>query len=631
MHQAARDQPRAGARAADLALLQLVAASRLDWAQARALHLGTTPESCLIAHGMLEEEKFLVALCTHAGLSYEPLLAPLRPLIGAEAVVQALESGVLPIEGPHGPIYVIAPREGAARHLAELARQKPGLTQRFALTSRQRLVDFLCHRFGTDLARQASAALQRSQPLMSSGAPAAEGLVRALLAVLAVLLLLAALSPQLTRLLVEISLSSIFLAWIGLRLTAAAVELAGPRNFQPPPEQGRPIYTLLVPLYREADCLPGLVAALRRLNHPAECLDIKLILEADDIDTLEKARSMRLGPPFEIITVAKEGPRTKPKALEVALPLARGQFLTIYDAEDRPDPDQLCRALDAFAHGGPRLGCVQARLTIDNARDNWLTRMFAAEYAGQFDVFLPLLCALRLPIPLGGTSNHFRIEALRAVGGWDPHNVTEDADLGMRLARAGWQVDTIASSTQEEAPNRLGPWLRQRTRWMKGFMQTWLVHMRRPGKLLHELGPAGFVGFHLLLLGPVLSSLAHPVFLGLVVFDLARGGLLQANTLLDALVGGLAVTTILAGYGASVALGMIGLMRRRLGKESWALAGMPLHWLLLSWAAWRALWQLLRDPFRWEKTEHGLARTSLSGAAPTASGAGPSPPRRPGA
>ena len=95
---------------------------------------------------------------------------------------------------------------------------------------------------------------------------------------------------------------------------------------------------------------------------------------------------------------------------------------------------------------------MQARLAIDNASDGWLSRHFAAEYAGQFDVFLPALAKLRLPLPLGGTSNHFRADVLRKVGGWDPFNVTEDADLGMRLARFGYRTGVIGSTTWEEAP-----------------------------------------------------------------------------------------------------------------------------------------------------------------------------------
>jgi cellulose synthase/poly-beta-1,6-N-acetylglucosamine synthase-like glycosyltransferase len=232
--------------------------------------------------------------------------------------------------------------------------------------------------------------------------------------------------------------------------------------------------------------------------------------------------------------------------------------------------------------------------------------MFTAEYAGLFDVFLPSLAAWRLPLPLGGSSNHFRADILRWVGAWDPHNVTEDADLGMRLARFGYRTTVIASTTYEEAPARLRPWLRQRTRWFKGWMQTWLVHMRAPRKLMRDLGPRGFVVFQLLAGGSVLSALVHPLFLAKLSWDVASAHTSAA----EALVGSPYAGLLLSGYLASTMLALFGLARRRLLKCAWALLLMPIYWLLLSIAAWRALDQLVRDPYRWEKTEHGLARNS---------------------
>ena len=311
---------------------------------------------------------------------------------------------------------------------------------------------------------------------------------------------------------------------------------------------------------------------------------------------------------FELIIAPPAGPRTKPKALNAALPFARGAFVAVYDAEDRPEPDQLRRALEAFSGGDDRMACAQARLTIDNTADSWLARLFTAEYAGLFDVFLPSLAARRWPLPLGGSSNHFRTDVLRRIGAWDPYNVTEDADLGMRLARYGYRTTVIASTTYEEAPARLRPWLKQRTRWFKGWLQTWLVHMRAPAKLMRELGPTGFVVFQLLAGGSVLAALVHPFFLFAFLREIATAGrgASDAVTLHASLYG----ATLLIGYLTSIALAVVGLARRRLLDCAWALLLMPLYWLLLSLAAWRALDQLVRDPYRWEKTEHGLARNS---------------------
>jgi cellulose synthase/poly-beta-1,6-N-acetylglucosamine synthase-like glycosyltransferase len=231
--------------------------------------------------------------------------------------------------------------------------------------------------------------------------------------------------------------------------------------------------------------------------------------------------------------------------------------------------------------------------------------MFTAEYAAQFDVLLPCLAAFRLPLPLGGSSNHFRTAALRAVGGWDPHNVTEDADLGIRLARFGYRSSMIASSTHEEAPADVRRWLYQRTRWFKGWMQTWLVHMRAPRLLLSDLGAAGFATFQLIVGGSVLAALVYPLFLASTVWQLATG-----QSLMPASLAPLHVAVFLGGLLASTVGIVTGLSRRRLLGSAWIALLAPLHWLLLSVAAWRALRQFLREPFRWEKTEHGLAKSS---------------------
>jgi cellulose synthase/poly-beta-1,6-N-acetylglucosamine synthase-like glycosyltransferase len=336
---------------------------------------------------------------------------------------------------------------------------------------------------------------------------------------------------------------------------------------------------------------------------------VKFVLEADDEETRRALAGLELGPPFEIVTAPAIGPRTKPKALNVALPLARGPYTAVYDAEDAPEPDQLRRAIAAFRSGGHRLACVQASLTIDNTADNWLTRMFTAGYAGQFDVLLPALATMRLPLPLGGSSNHFRTAALRKVGGWDPYNVTEDADLGIRLHRLGYRSMALPSATYEEAPARFSQWLKQRTRWYKGWMQTWLVHMRRPRRLLRDLNPAGAFTFQLLLAGNVLSALVHPIFMaGLCYVLLAEPPLRAVGGMGDA--APVYAATLLCGYASTVVLDAIGLRRRGLLRHAWVLVLTPLYWFLLSLAAWRALIQLWRDPQRWEKTEHGLAKTS---------------------
>jgi len=309
-------------------------------------------------------------------------------------------------------------------------------------------------------------------------------------------------------------------------------------------------------------------------------------------------------PHVQLLVAPAIAPQTKPKALNYALCFARGSFTAIFDAEDRPMPGQLRAALDAFRRHDASVACAQASLCIDNTSEGLLAAMFTAEYAGQFDLFLPGLAKLRLPLPLGGSSNHFRTDVLRRVGGWDAYNVTEDADLGFRLARFGYRSVTFASTTFEEAPVHFGVWLRQRSRWMKGWMQTWSVHMRNPRRLWREAGPQGFLTINLLVGGTVLTALAYPTLAG----GLLKALLFPRFAYLTDTMATLHLAVIVTGLLSTVGIGLLGLAARGQLRHGWVLLLAPLYWGLLSIAAWRALWQLLWDPYHWEKTDHGLSR-----------------------
>jgi cellulose synthase/poly-beta-1,6-N-acetylglucosamine synthase-like glycosyltransferase len=410
---------------------------------------------------------------------------------------------------------------------------------------------------------------------------------------------------------IEVAFALIFLGWSGLRVLAILLSSEERPALPPRDDDTLPVYSIIVAIYNEAESVQALAEALMRLDYPKERLDIKIVVEREDMQTRLALDLMNLTAPFEVVIAPLLGPRTKPKALNAALPFVRGRYVAVYDAEDRPDPLQLRLALAAFEQDDPSLACVQARLTIDNTADSWLTRLFTAEYAGLFDVFLPGLAAFRMPLPLGGTSNHFHTATLRQLGGWDPYNVTEDADLGIRLSRAGLRTSVIQSTTYEEAPGRLVAWTRQRTRWFKGYLQTWAVHMRHPVALWRELGPGGFIVFQLVIGGAVLAALVHGVFLGVLTGQLASGLFWSAKSgMFDVMFAGLYVTTLSTGYALSALLGFIGLSRRRLLGSAWYLVLLPFYWLLLSIAAWRAVFQLIGQPYRWEKTAHGLARTS---------------------
>lgn len=327
---------------------------------------------------------------------------------------------------------------------------------------------------------------------------------------------------------------------------------------------------------------------------------MKLIVEADDGATLSALLAAHLPAGFETVLVPVAHPRTKPKALNYALARARGDFVAVYDAEDAPHPAQLRAALDAFAAGDDRLGAVQAPLLIDNTESSWLASQFAAEYSIQFRGMLPLLAHLRAPFPLGGASNHFRRAALEEAGGWDPFNVTEDADLGYRLARFGWRLGVIAPPTWEEAPARFMPWLRQRARWIKGHLQTWLVLMRNPVRTVRELGLGGFLWMQLVLGGGLVAACAHAPLLGILL----------ASALLPDMVHVPPIDWMLVIFGyATASLGALfaaALERNR--RLALSALTMPLYWPLSSIAALWAMVEIVVRPHYWAKTDHGATR-----------------------
>lgn len=418
-----------------------------------------------------------------------------------------------------------------------------------------------------------------------------------------------ALMPVETMATVHFLAAMMFLACIALRLVAS-------RHAHPPVEKGLqnadpmelPVYSVIVALYKEREVIPQLLVALGELQWPRSKLEIKLVCEADDRETLEALRAHRLRPYIEVVEVPPGAPRTKPKALAYALPLCSGEFVTLYDAEDRPHPLQLLAAWTRFRRSDDRLACLQAPLEITNASASLLSRMFAFEYAGLFRGLLPFLARARLLLPLGGTSNHFRRSALVEVGGWDPYNVTEDADLGLRLARFGYRAGVIHPPTLEDGPETMREWLPQRIRWFKGWMQTFLVHMRRPVLVWREIGTASFLTMQVLFAGMILSALLHPVFfvsLLYVAVQLVQTGEVNSFETLMAATGLLAVA---CGYGAFVLLGWRTLtMAEKPSLVRIALLT-PLHWFLLSAAAWIALAELYWRPHHWHKTPHRRSR-----------------------
>lgn len=385
-----------------------------------------------------------------------------------------------------------------------------------------------------------------------------------------------------------------------VRSTPDAMALA---DYRPPPT-----VSLLIPLFREAAVLPRLLTGLERLDYPRDRLDVKLLVEPDDPETRQALEELTLPDWIEVLILPPGGPRTKPRALNVALDFCKGDIVGILDAEDRPDPAQLTAIADHLHHAAPEVAAVQCQLAYFNARENWITRCFQIEYAIWFSVLLGGWQRMGLPIPLGGTSVYFRRSALVALGGWDAHNVTEDADLGMRIARAGLRCDVVGSTTEEEANCRLTPWIRQRSRWLKGYMMTWLSHMRSPGRLWTDLGPAGFLGFQVLLLGGVISYLAMPLlWLALILGEV--GGTSIYGSLPDWALVCMAVTFGL-GQAVMLAAAALALWRRRTPGLIWWVPTLLVYWTLGAAAAWKALAELAVAPYFWDKTRHGVTRMS---------------------
>ena len=521
----------------------------------------------------------------------------------------------MPWQRRDGRLYIATAEPGPETVL--FARGRWGAEIEFAVASKFDIVVAVQTAFADSLSRRAVLELAELDPQMSARTVFTTGQMIAGYAFLTAILIGLAVAPLATLIALNIAVSIFYLGnfvFKGILVSigggrsaeideAVAVEARALRD------DVLPVFTVLVPMFRESAMLPQLAQALRNLDYPLGKLDIKIILEANDRETIEVARRLGLEGVFEIIIVPRSKPQTKPKACNFALRFARGEYLVVYDAEDRPEPDQLRKVVATFRRSPPNTVCLQCRLNYYNAGENWLTRMFTLDYTLWFDQVLPGLERLGMPIPLGGTSNHFRTAILRELHAWDPYNVTEDADLGIRIGQKGYRVGVVDSTTFEEASCRVGQWIRQRSRWMKGYMQTLLVHTRRPLHLIRKAGLLGFLGFVFFIGGTVLAGLLNPVFWVVYAIWLVASAA-NFDPLFPQFLLFLCLFNLLAGNGAFTYLLMLGPIKRGwlgLIPFSFTLFG---YWVLISVAAYRGLWQLFRDPFFWEKTQHGLSQHS---------------------
>ncbi len=362
-----------------------------------------------------------------------------------------------------------------------------------------------------------------------------------------------------------------------------------------------PIYSILVPLYKEEKKVSSIISALDKLNYPKDKLDIKFILEADDEITLNALGKITLDKHIQLIRVPYFFPRTKPKALNYAMPFVIGEYLTVYDAEDEPDPDQLLKALDAFDKLPNDYVCLQSKLNFYNAKENILTALFSIEYSIWFEYLLKGLDLLGLPMTLGGTSNHFKVDKLREVGAWDAYNVTEDADLGMRLYLRGYKVSMIDSTTMEEAPNNIKDWMTQRSRWIKGFIQTILVFSKSKNNFV-KLG--------------LLKSMTVVTFIGLSTYSILFLPWLFFVLYLDLNQFSYYVWLINSFFSFSYlyAIAYFVLANSDSQINIRTIYGMlilfiwPFYFILHTVAGYKSIFDIIISPFKWSKTPHGNSK-----------------------
>ena len=389
-----------------------------------------------------------------------------------------------------------------------------------------------------------------------------------------------------------------------------------------------PFYTILLPVFKESEVIHKLVWNLKNLDYPLEKLDIKLLIESDDAMTYNAVKEMDFPCVFEPLIIPYAQPKTKPKACNYGLYFSKGKYLTIYDAEDIPDNNQLKMVYALFKKISDQYVVVQCALNYFNKKENLLTRLFTLEYSYWFDYMLPGLDNLDVPIPLGGTSNHFRFDKLMELGGWDGFNVTEDADLGLRAYAKSYKVTVLDSTTLEEANNDFFNWIRQRSRWIKGYMQTYLVHMRNPIKLYKKIGMKGFFGFQFFIGGTFFTFLVYPILLTFLVFilflhtgwldyilfwsdaEVSQGILDSISVFFPDWLVVVAIFNFTVGNLMMIYVNMIAVFRRRsYPLIVYALVN-PFYWLMHSISAYKGLIQLITKPFYWEKTNHGLTKGS---------------------
>ncbi len=557
----------------------------------------------LLSHGAAEEADLLAAAARHFGVALVDPTAPLPDpwLIDRIGAQDCLRLGLVPWRRVGAAIVVATSRpEEFGRHRDRLeAALGPVL---MAIAPAGQIEAAVHARRGHRLARLAETRVPEAESCRVWGRP--ERLAPLVFLGLLALTVLWIAPGLVAQLVLAMALMSLALA-SALKLAAGLTALREPLASAPPPTIARlPQVSIIVALYRESDIAPRLVRRLSRLDYPRELLDVVLAVEAEDTTTRAALAAAALPPWMRVVTVPEGRVKTKPRALNLALDHCRGSIIGIYDAEDAPEPGQIRKVVDRFHSRGPEVACLQGVLDYYNPRTNWLSRCFTIEYATWFRLVLPGIQRLGLAVPLGGTTLFFRRSVIEELGGWDAHNVTEDADLGVRLFRHGYRTELIDTVTAEEANCRMIPWIKQRSRWIKGYMMTWAVHMRDPVLLWRQLGAWRFAGFQVMFLGTILQFLLAPLLWSFWCIPLGLPHPLQA-VLPQGTLSVMSALFILSEV-VNLTLGIVALRRSGHRLSPLWVATLQFYFPLAALAAYKGLWEMATRPFYWDKTHHGL-------------------------
>ena len=596
----------------------LITEDQLAFARAAKAKTGSHIDDVLMSLGLISPDVLRVLLARTWSIPPLDVVNPHRDdeLIRQWSGQMMLAENWMPVRRAFDGMIVVATarvpdaerREQIEQHLGEPAHYEAATTWDI----RHIVLDV----FRTAIADQAANELYRQSPELSARVVFSRGQKVGLSIFIGMLLVLLALFPAQVVIGLITAISVVFFSGTVFKFVIAmlgakfdVVERVSDADVAALLDRDLPKYSVLVPVFREANIVAQLVANLGKIDYPVDKLEVLVLIEEEDTLTRDAFLAANPPPHFQIVTIPKGSPQTKPRACNVGLFFATGDFLVIYDAEDTPDPDQLKKAVVAFQRGGDKTVCIQASLNYFNADENVLTRMFTLEYSYWFDYMLAGLDAADLPIPLGGTSNHFRTSALVDLGGWDPYNVTEDADLGIRASALGYRVGVVNSTTMEEANTSIPNFIRQRSRWIKGYMQTTLVHARRPRQLVREIGWRRFLSFTLLIGGTPATFLGVIPLYIVTLFTIFIPAEVLAQFFPVWLLW-LSLVNFIIGNTVMVYLSMMGPYKRgTFALILWAVLN-PLYWILHSIASYKGLWQLLTRPHYWEKTEHGLTNQS---------------------